>query len=160
MYNKKQVQELQNLITEIEGQQIKFDSDSWPQYQQICVEWGNKVAPLLKLDEKIHHQFNRELDTIRAVIHEPFLPSDFSGAPKEGAFNKMKGIAKQRLLELVNDLTLQNNAGKSTDNKLPNSIEQKEWYQRPVGIIGLTIFAGIIIALAIHLIKKHLGIPL
>lgn len=45
-------------------------------------------------------------------------------------------------------------------NKPPDRIEQKEWYQRPVGIIGLTIFAGIIIAFAIYLIKKHLGIPL
>jgi hypothetical protein len=33
------------------------------------------------------------------------------------------------------------------DNKPPTSKEHKEWYQRPIGIIGLTIFAGIILAL-------------
>lgn len=116
------------------------------------------MATLLGPEEK--NKFNNELDRLRATIHEPHLSSDFSGVPKENAFNKMKGIAKQRLQELENDLTLQNNARKPTDNKPPNSTEQKEWYQRPVGIVGLTIFAGVIIALAMYLIKKHLGIPL
>jgi hypothetical protein len=101
---KKQINELRNLLTEIEGQTIKFDSDNWPQCQQTCVEWGDKVAPFLNTEEK--NKFNRELDTIRAVIYKPFLPSDFSGAPKEGAFNKMKSIAKQRLQELDKGITV------------------------------------------------------
>lgn len=53
-----------------------------------------------------------------------------------------------------------NPATDPSDNKPPNSKEHKEWYQRPIGIIGLTIFAGIILALAIHLIKKHMDVPL
>ena len=88
---------LQNLINEIESQYVKFDSDRWPHFQQMCVEWGDKVVPFLNPEEK--NKFNRELDSIRAVIHEPYLPSDTSGAPKANAFNRMKGIAKQRLQE-------------------------------------------------------------
>jgi hypothetical protein len=76
MRTKKQKEKLQNLIAEIEGHAILFDSDNWPQWQQTCVEWGDKVAPLLKSDENNYNRFERELGTIRAVIHEPFLPSD------------------------------------------------------------------------------------
>jgi hypothetical protein len=53
-----------------------------------------------------------------------------------------------------------NTATTPTDEEKPSGTEKKEWYQRPIGIIGLTVFAGVIIALAIHLIKKHFGIPL
>lgn len=34
------------------------------------------------------------------------------------------------------------------------------WYQRPIGIIGITVFAGIIVVLATFLIKLHSDIPL
>lgn len=34
------------------------------------------------------------------------------------------------------------------------------WFQRPIGIIGITGFAGIIVVLATYLIKLHSGIPL
>lgn len=93
-----QSQKLQVLITEIEKQSIKFDSKNWPYFQQMCVEWGDKVAPFLNPEER--NKFNRELDTIRAVICPTDLSSYRTGAPTEGAFNKMKGTAKQRLQEL------------------------------------------------------------
>lgn len=96
--NKKQIVALKNLVSEIENQAIQFDSDHWPQFQKICVEWGNKVVPFLKQYE--NQQFNNELSKIGAPIHPSYLPSDLSGAPKEMAFNKMKRLAKQRLEEL------------------------------------------------------------
>jgi hypothetical protein len=102
--NSKQTKKLQKLIAEIEGQTILFDFDNWPKYQQTCVEWGDKVAPFLGPEER--RKFNCEFDThIRALLpSEPFLDSYRTGAPKRGAFNKMKGIANQKLQELELDL--------------------------------------------------------
>lgn len=57
-------------------------------------------------------------------------------------------------------LSISKSSTKPPNNKPTNSTENKEWYQRPIGIIGLTIFSGIILALAIYLVKKHIGIPL
>lgn len=34
------------------------------------------------------------------------------------------------------------------------------WYQRPIGIVGITIFAGLIVLFATYLIKHHLDIQL
>jgi hypothetical protein len=91
---------LRNAITEIEGQTILFDSDNWPKYQKICVDWGDKVAPLIKPDKGNYEKFTNALGRLRAVIHKPILPSDFSGVPKQRCFNEMISIAKQRLHEL------------------------------------------------------------
>ncbi|MDD5285296.1 MAG: hypothetical protein PHD54_05515 [Desulfuromonadaceae bacterium] len=53
-----------------------------------------------------------------------------------------------------------NPATTPTDSKPPKTIENKECHQRPIGIAGIAIFAGIMVILAIYLIKKHFGIPL
>lgn len=34
------------------------------------------------------------------------------------------------------------------------------WYQKPLGIIGLTIVGGLLLAGAVYLIRQHLGVPL
>jgi hypothetical protein len=154
MNNKDQIQKLQKLISEIEGQTILFDFDNWPKYQQTCVEWGDKVAPFLGTGER--NKFNHELDKIRALLpSEPFLDSYRTGAPKQGAFNKMRGIAKQRLQELETDLTLQNGT-QPADNKPPDS----SWYQKPIGYVWLSALAAVLAVLIVYLIKKHLGILL
>lgn len=35
-----------------------------------------------------------------------------------------------------------------------------DWYKKPIGIIGLTVFSGILIVMAVYFIKTHFGIPL
>lgn len=45
-------------------------------------------------------------------------------------------------------------------HKPPNTDENNEWYKKPIGIAGITIFSGIMVSLAVYLIRKHLGIPL
>jgi hypothetical protein len=90
---------LQNLITEIENQSIKFDSDNWPRLQKVCVEWGDKVAPFLSPEEK--RIFNNELQYIRADMPKPGVLDyiDFF-AFKKNSFDKMMSLAKQKLNEL------------------------------------------------------------
>jgi hypothetical protein len=156
--DKKQINELQKLITEIEGQTIKFDSDNWPQYQQTCVEWGNKVAPFLKTDE--NRQFNRELDRLRATIHEPFHPSNFSGAPKNNNFNKMLSIAKQRLYQLEHEESLQKVSNPSSKQTTDPTNDNKNWNNKPIGLIGIGIIIVVLGAFALYLIKTHLGLRL
>lgn len=34
------------------------------------------------------------------------------------------------------------------------------WYQKPIGIICITAFSGVLIAMILYLINKHFGIPL
>lgn len=41
-----------------------------------------------------------------------------------------------------------------------NNTAIHHWYQRPIGIIGITVFAGIIVVLATFLINTHYDIPL
>ena len=41
-----------------------------------------------------------------------------------------------------------------------NNAAIHHWYQRPIGIIGITVISGIIVALAIYLIRQHSDIPL
>ena len=88
------------MISEIESRTIKFDSANWPKFQPICVEWGDKVAPFIKPNKDSHKRFTNELGKLRNVIHDPMLPSDYSGAPLQNAFNNMIGEAKQRLQEI------------------------------------------------------------
>lgn len=45
-------------------------------------------------------------------------------------------------------------------HKPPNTDENNEWYKKPIGIAGITIFSGIMVYLAVYLIRKYLGIPL
>lgn len=158
MNNKDQSQKLRNLITEIEGQAILFDSDNWPQFRTICVEWGDKAAPFLSAEEK--NKFNNELDRLRATIHEPYLPSDFSGAPKEGAFNKMKGIAKQRLqeLEFENESTKVPNP--TTDPPADITNNEQNWQNKTLYYIAVGVTIAVLAAFIIYLMRKNLGIPL
>lgn len=44
------------------------------------------------------------------------------------------------------------------ENDKHNSV--KNWYEKPIGIIGITLLTAIISALAIYLIRKHIGINL
>jgi len=164
MNTKDQSQKLKDLITEIEKQSIKFDFDSWPEYQQTCVEWGDRVAPFLTTEEK--DKFNRELDThIRALLpSEPFLDSYRTGAPKQGAFNKMKGIAKQRLqvLELENESSEVPNPTPEPTTASAHKItaEKKNWQHSPLYYIAVGVIIFILGAFLVYLIKKHFGIPL
>lgn len=125
-----------------------------------CMIWIDNVAPLLKYDQQHYYEFCEHAKIVRItnLTVTTLMPH----------LNAMIGIVNQAIIELENDIEPikeqlseeLNPTSTPSDSKPPNSIEHKEWYQRPIGIMGLTIFAGIIIALAIHLIKKHLGIPL
>ena len=140
MNNKKQIQELQNLISEIEGQTIKFDSANWPKCQRICVEWGDKLAPFLKLNQDNYKQFNYELDRLRAAIRDPILPSDISGDPKNNAFNKMISIAKQRLNELEHDLTTNDSTVKP----------EKAWHEKAAFKIIVPFLSALLVAYLVY----------
>ena len=39
-------------------------------------------------------------------------------------------------------------------------VEVKEWHEKPLGKIWLTVGGGVLLLCAIYLIRKHLGIPL
>jgi hypothetical protein len=158
MNNKDQFQKLQKLIAEIEGQAILFDSDNWPQFQTICVEWGDKVVPSLGPEEK--NKFNNELDRLRATIHDPYLPSDFSGAPKSNNFKKMLSIAKQRQYEFELESESSKVPNPTTDPPADITNSEHNWQNKTLYYIAVGVIITVLATFIIYLIKKHFGIPL
>lgn len=100
MRRKGLIRELKGLINEAENQPIFFDYRNWPKYQKLCIDWGDRVAPLLKADEAHYKSFISELDRLRPVPSYPVIPSDFTNDRLEQAFERMLSEAKQRLYEL------------------------------------------------------------
>lgn len=146
MNNKKLKQELQDLITEIEQQSIKFDSSNWHRYQKICVDWGDKVAPFIKPNKDSHKQFTNELEKLRAVIYDPILPSDYSGTPLQNSFNKMVSEAKQQLHELEHKI-------KPKDSF---DVVRKVWDDGFWGKVLVLVVAGIILIFITFLINRFI----
>lgn len=49
----------------------------------------------------------------------------------------------------------------NTDStKSTNNSGSNHWYQKPIGIVGPTVFGGVLVAIAIYIIRTQLGIPL
>jgi hypothetical protein len=48
----------------------------------------------------------------------------------------------------------------NADDRPDESAKAKQWYEKPIGIIGLGIIVTVLGVLAVYAIKIHLGIPI
>ena len=126
----------QQIITELKELLSKPEVINGFKSQTACLAWSDKVASLLQATKEHHAFFMERLN----VLNVSSLSADLYAS----TFRIMVSIANQGLFEL--------------EHNMPSEIEidtpkkpEKEWYEKPYGIILLTVISGLILAYLAYL---------
>ena len=82
----------------------------------------------------------------------------------EAAADKRHALEEEALLVAreANDIARAAIESQSTSKNIQQEKAEPapdHWYKKPIGVIGITVAAGLLLLLAATLIKPHLGIP-
>ena len=117
-----------------------------------CMQWIDNVLPLLKYDQQHYMDFYNHSQYVRLT--------SLSATTLMSHLEPMIGIVHQAITELQNNIE---SSQTRADNVVPTqsaSPTPHHWYQRPIGIIGLTVIGGVLVILVVYLIKQYIGLAL
>jgi hypothetical protein len=120
---------------------------------QHCVEWVNRVAPLLRYDDEHHQEFMQHAQVM--------LPEQISVARRMTHIRALAGIVDRAIIELENGIVTQRAEDKTPkeSNGKANPIEPS-WHKSTFGKILLEVGISLIIILIIFAIEHWLGLEL
>ncbi|MBF0377044.1 MAG: hypothetical protein HQK72_06130 [Desulfamplus sp.] len=137
-----------NIVSELERRKKFFEGER----SRLEVESIMENSPTRKfIIEENKREAEEELELTQKALDKIQESSINDNLPSEkNNSEKNKNLWQKNKLPLKPSKRIQNCNNTSTD----------DWYKKPIGIIGITVFSGIIIILAVYLIRTHLGIPL
>lgn len=126
----------QQIISELKELLNKPEVINGFKTQADCLAWSNKVASLLQVTKEHHAFFMERLNVLNV--------SGLSGDLYASTFRILVSIANQGLWELEHNMP--------ADIEIDTSTKpEKEWYEKPHGIILLTVISGLILAYLVYL---------
>ena len=123
----------------------------------LAEEFSNEVVSAITLEQgrisaTAEHQFAEFNGRFKIPSFETILEQCKSELSSEG--RRVANYYSSRATAFVGESLLEATRGQEFSSSANN------WYQRPIGIIGITVFATVLGALAIFLIKNHAGLAL
>jgi|GEM_PF-6055506 len=124
--------EKHNILPILKSLRIVNDSGAIFQTQQDCLNWTNKVLPLLKYDQTHYEDFRYNAQFMEYEV--------LSNSRRMKHINAMLGIVQQAVIELENNIEGDKTPKDTTEApKEKHNISKPPWYQRPIGMIGIGV---------------------
>ena len=134
------------------------------------------LRELRQEDDTSANQIKSDLFTVIKVSGEfqEYLPeiNEIFFSDRELVFNsghiekvRIFNSAREHLISVIAQIQkeISTQAQLSTPNitsKPAANPNNDQWYQKPIGFIGLSALAAVLAVIIVYLIKKHLGVPL